>query len=472
MSNKNEGKALKAGAWYTISNFLMRSIGIITTPIFGRLLTKAEFGSYNNFTTWLGILTICITLNLDSTFISARYDFEDTFDEYILSVLGLSTLSSAISILVLNLIFPLIQPMLLLDRFYLNCILVYLVFLPAVNMFQARERYYYKYKMSVFLSIVVSLGSALLSVLLVMTMEDRLTGRIIGSLIPAILVGIILYFVIIKIGKSFKRKYWKYAFKVCLPFIPHLLSMSLLNSMDKTMITNICGEEANGNYSMAYTCGSLISILIVSLNSAYAPWLGQKLHEKKYKDVREFSKLYILIFCSMAILIMLFAPDILYIIGGQKYLIALYVMPPVACGCIMQFLYTMFVNVEQFTKKIIGMAIASASAALLNFVLNAIFIPRYGYIAAAYTTLAGFVWLLGAHMLIIQFHKMNEVFPYKLIIAVATFSVIITIAINEMYDMPVLRYIFGGVYTVCLMYVIIKYKDKFLSVLKRKEKNV
>ena len=76
MSSNTGNKALKAGAWYTVSNFLMRSIGIITTPIFARILTKGEFGNYNNFTAVLSVLTIVITLNLDSTFIRGRYEYE------------------------------------------------------------------------------------------------------------------------------------------------------------------------------------------------------------------------------------------------------------------------------------------------------------------------------------------------------------------------------------------------------------
>ena len=67
------------------------------------------------------------------------------------------------------------------SRYYLNCMLVYLLFLPAINMFQARERYYFKYKISVFASSLLKnypVGTALLSVLLVMTMNDRLEGRI------------------------------------------------------------------------------------------------------------------------------------------------------------------------------------------------------------------------------------------------------------------------------------------------------
>ena len=45
---ENSYKALKSGVWYTASNFLVKSIGFITTPLFTRLLTKTEFGIFNN----------------------------------------------------------------------------------------------------------------------------------------------------------------------------------------------------------------------------------------------------------------------------------------------------------------------------------------------------------------------------------------------------------------------------------------
>ena len=77
----NNIKALKSGIWYTMSNFLVKSIGFITTPIFTRILTKSEFGAYNNYVSWLSIVTIFVTLDLEATLISARFDFKDTFDE-------------------------------------------------------------------------------------------------------------------------------------------------------------------------------------------------------------------------------------------------------------------------------------------------------------------------------------------------------------------------------------------------------
>ena len=65
----HERKAIKSGIWFTASNFLIKGIGFITTPIFTRLLTKAEFGEFNNFRTWVNILLILTSLNLESSLI-------------------------------------------------------------------------------------------------------------------------------------------------------------------------------------------------------------------------------------------------------------------------------------------------------------------------------------------------------------------------------------------------------------------
>lgn len=465
MSNN---KALKSGIWYTVANFLIRSIGLITTPIFTRLLSHEEFGLYNNFISWLNIFTILVTLNLDSTFISAKYDFEDDFDGYIFSALALSSTSCIIAMGVLNLLYSSIYSILGMDRIYLNAMLVYLLFLPAINMFQARERYFYKYKISIFLSLLIAIGTALLSVLLVIRLKDKLEGRIYGSIFPSIIIGLILYVIIHKYGRKINTAYWKYAIKICLPYIPHLLSMTILNSVDRIMITNVCGAEDNALYSLAYSCGSIISILIVSLNTAFGPWLGEKLYAIKYNEINRFSQKYISIFIVLAIGVMIFTPEVLLILGGRSYLNAIFIMPPIACGCICQFLYTMFVNVEQFSKKTIGMAIASASAALLNYILNLIFIPRYGYIAAAYTTLAGFLWLLIIHMYLVYRYGLKQVYPYRFIGITVVLTVVATIGINLLYGYNTIRYFVGIAYSISLCVYVVKNRNYIVNALRKK----
>ena len=328
----NDSKALKSGIWYTAANFLTKSIGIITTPIFARLLTKNEVGAYGNYTSWLAVMIILVTFNLESTFISAKYEYEKDFDSYVSTMALFSGTSALVWTLLFHIFSGFAVAKMNIDMTYINCMCMYLFFLPMVNLFQARERYRFGYKKSVLISCLITVGTALLSVLLVLNLENRLTGRVFGSAIPTIAIGCVLAVSLFKSGHNFKLEYIKYAIPICLPFIPHLLSMSFLNSLDKMMITDIRGEEENALYTIAYQCSSVVTILVTSLNTAFAPWLGEKLHEDSFEEIRKFSKKYVLIFCFFAVGIMLISPDIMMIMGGKPYMEAEYVMPPVMLG--------------------------------------------------------------------------------------------------------------------------------------------
>lgn len=467
MNGENNKKALKSGLWYTAANFLMRSIGFITTPIFTRMLTHEEFGMYNNYTSWLTIITIFVTLNLESTFISARFDYDKKFDEYVLSTVALSTLSGTIWLLALNIFRSSAESFLNLNSVYINVMIVYLLFLPVVNLYQARERYYFEYKKSVIVSLVISFGTAAVSILLVLTMNNRLLGRIIGSAAPTIIVGIIIYTIIIKRGKKIRISYWKYALPICLPYIPHLLSLNILNSMDRVMIMRVCGAEDTALYSLAYNCGTIVTILVSSLNTAFSPWLGEKLNDERYSEIRVFTKKYIVLFVIFAIGIMLISPEILLILGGSSYISAKYVMTPVAMGCIMQFLYIFFVDIEQFKKHTIGMAIASAVAALTNYILNYIFIGLYGYTAAAYTTLAGYLVLLFIHMFIVKKIGYAFVYSYRFVFGTVIGCAIATICISMLYSCSdLIRWCVTVLYLLTLLYFAHRYKQQLFDVIK------
>lgn len=234
------------------------------------------------------------------------------------------------------------------------------------------------------------------------------------------------------------------------------------------MITDICGEEENALYTIAYQCSTVVTILVTSLNTAYAPWLGEKLHEDAYSEIKSFSKKYVMIFLYFAVGVMLISPDIMMIMGGRPYMEAQYVMPPVMLGCVCQFVYTMYVNVEQFKKKTVGMAIASVSAGALNYGLNYLLIPKYGYIAAAYTTLISFVWLLAAHMFLVWRLGLSKTYPNKFIIGALAVAAAITVGVNLLYSYAVIRYIITAAYSCVLIYAVTRYKDQILKMLKRK----
>lgn len=468
MKINNGNQALKSGIWYTISNFLVKSMALISTPLFTRLLTKSQYGDYNNYLSWSNIIIIFVSLNVEASLISAKFDYKENLKKYLLSVLTLSTSSACIWLLLCNLFSKSVSSFLGLEPLYINLMIIYCMFYSAVNLFQVNERFSYKYKQSVFVALSLAFTTTILSIVFVCTMKDKLTGRILGATLPTIIIGCILYFNFIYQGRKIDFSCWKYALKVCLPYIPHLLSLTILNSTDKVMITRICGSVDNALYSVAYSCGSMVTLLMTSMNSAFSPWLGDKLSVNDFNSIRKVSKYYILSFTFLAVGIMSFAPEVLFIMGGKSYMEAKHVMLPIMMGCICQFLYTMFVNIEQFEKKTIGMAVASLAAAVLNYLLNLLLIPRYGYTAAAYTTLIGYLFLLLIHMFLVWKINYAEAYSYRFVFLVILALVILIVVMNFLYMNPILRYLFIGVYVVVFFVTIWRKKILLISLLKNK----
>ncbi len=441
MKRNTPSVAIRSGMWFTACNIITKSIGFFTTPIFTRLLTKSEFGDFNNFTTWTGIILLVTSLNLESSMIRARFDFKDDLDSYVVSMGCLSAVSTLFwFVLVLIFISPL-EHFLMLNRNEILAMFLYLLFYPAIQLFQTRERFAYKYKNTVAITLLVIASTALLSVALVLLMDNKLTGRIIGNVLPIVVIGLIINFLMFHKSQRIRIQYWKYAIPFAIPFIPHLLSMYLLGSMDKVMIKQICGAEDLALYSLAYTMGTIITLFVNSMNSAFSPWLGEELSKRNYHKIKKVSVPYLAFFMFFSVLIVLITPEVLIFMGGEGYSEAKAVMPQVSAGCLMQFIYCMYVNVEQYEKKTVGMAIASVTAAFFNYLTNYIFIRKFGYVAASYTTFFSYLLLMVLHVYFVKRIGAGNVFDNKRILFLGAVGSMMLISTNFLFEYMIIRYL-------------------------------
>ena len=445
----------------------MKGINFFTIPLFTRMLTQAEYGEYNNFLSLLTIMNIVVSLSLESTIISARKDFRDRLDEYAFSIMMLGLTSGIIWLLVVQAAASFFSGLFSVSPKYLLAMSLYLVFFPVTTTFQTWERFRFRYKGTVLVSVVLSVGIAALSIALANLLPDALDGVMFGRVLPAILVGaVILVWLAAKVRRV-NVSYWGYALRIAWPFIPHLLSMTLLGSIDRIFITKMCGAQANALYSLAYNVGLIVSIFVTSLNSAFSPWLGDRLYEGDYESIRRACKPYVSLFAVFALLVCLAAPEVLLVLGGESYMPAVYAIPPVALGCVFQFAYSMYVNVEQYEKKTVGMAFASASAAALNIALNVVLIPRFGYLAAAYATLAGYAWLLAVHMLLVRRMGLLNVYDTRFVLLAMAISTVLMLGCAALYGSALLRYAVVLVLFVAAALFVRSRRDLILQLLKR-----
>lgn len=453
--------AAKAGIWYTVCNFLFKGMVFLTTPIFTRLMSKDELGNFSNFSAWASILLIVTSFDLSQSIIRSKLEHENDMDRYVWSILAFSTIWTAVVYGLVCVFSTFFVDLFQTEMKFIHIMFLYLFTAPPYIMLITKHRAFYKYKLFAMLTGIMTISGTTLSVVLVLLLQDKLAARIWGYYIPYILIGAVIFIHLFMKGKRINIGYWKYACMICIPLVPHVLSLYLLSSSDKVIITRLCGAEYTALYSVAYSAYHIVTILFDSMNKAWAPWLLESLHYKKYTEIRKLSKIYIAIFVLLITAVLLFVPEIVWILGGKQYAGAVYCLPPLITSCVFQFIYTMYVNIEFYEKKTFGVSIATMLATAINIVLNLIFIPmnpNYSYVIAAYTTLAGYIILFIFHFFIVKKMKMAHVYDIRFIVGILGVAVVTAGAMNILYKMGIWRYMVIGGYGACVIYFAYRYK--------------
>lgn len=456
-NNSLNKKAMKAGIWYVVNNILIKSLGIITLPLFSRILTTEEYGIINNFQSWLSVLTIVITLNLHTSIQRAKLDFEDNIDDYLASNLVLSTISCVIFYCVTIIFEEKSYQLFGMSKELITFMYIYIIFYTAFEFMQTKHRIYMKYKIFSLITMITSLLSVLLSLILVINMQEKYWGKIVGSILPIFCISLYMYgLILIKSKTYFNVNYWKYAISLSIPLIPHHLATNILAQFDRIMLTNICGFIQVGLYSMAYNVASLLSMVWVSFNGAWVPWFNEKMSKENYLEIKEATVYYIYCFFIVNILLVSFAPEIIKILAPNEYYQSIYVIPPILLGLFFQFNYSLYVNIQFYYKNNNFIPIGTILSAIINIGLNIVFIPKYGYIAAAYTTLIGYICLFIFHYHIANNICKIDIYPTNAIKKAIIANVILSIIYLALYSTIYLRYIF----TISIIFIILMKEKK------------
>lgn len=385
---------VKASTAYTICSILQRSLSFITLPLFTRLLTTEEYGQSTVYNSWMSILTILLTLNLPyGSFNTAMVKYEKNRDGYISSINGLCTVFAAVFLFVVYLpFFTVWNKAFELPTFMMAFMVVEALFNNATQLWMGKQRFEFRYKKVIAVTLLTSIASPVLSFVLVINTHEKGYSRILGNSIITIVCGLVLYLRCLHNSKRlYDKEFWKYALSFNIPLIPYYLSQTIFNQSDRIMISHMVGTDKAAIYGVGYSLALVLSFVLNSINNAYVPWFYGKLKEGKGTENRKIS-LYIALLMAVLLLgVIAAAPEIILVMAGQKYKDAMWVVPPVAMSLLLLFYAQLFINVEFFFEEKKLLVIATGGAALLNVVLNYLCIKEFGFVAAAYTTLASYV---------------------------------------------------------------------------------
>lgn len=439
---------VKASLWFVVCSVLQKGIALITVPLFTRLMTAEEYGFFSTYTSWYSLILVFTSLNLYyGVFNNAMIKYKNDRECYISSMQGLTITITFICFAFYLINMNKINKVLGMQTILVVLLFIQLLFAPSFEFWLASNRFEYSYKKIVTITLCKSIFNPILGIILVLNSQEKAIARILSLvIIEVVFSGLIMLFQFLKGKTFFEKKYWKYAFFFNLPLLPHYLSGQILNQSDRIMISKYVNNAAVAKYSVAYSIGLLTNIITNAINGSFTPWFYQKLKEKEYESISKIIMLITLIMAIVSIILMLFGPEMIFIMAPKEYINAKYVIPPVASSVLFIFLYNIFANVEFYFEKRKFVLYGSIISAFLNVVLNYIFIPKYGYIAAAYTTLICYILYCIMHacfskIICKQNYIPITIFPWKVLIYISLFVILMSVFIGFIYSYTIIRYI-------------------------------
>lgn len=446
-------KSIPRSAKSSVALFAARvvSMGIsyITVPLFTRLLTTDEYGQVNVFMSWVSIFGIFAMFGLThGVFNTGMVDYPDKRDEYSLSMLVLSNIFTIGFFAVLFALYPFIRDWLALDWKLILLMCLIFLFQPAYSFWSARQRYELKYKAlfaTSVLSAVISPAVALICV--INTTGNRANARIFGMECASIAIYIVFYILLAKRGQlKIRTKYWKEAILFNLPLLPHYLSNYVLGSSDRLMISRMISDAATAYYSIANSIASVAAVMWSAVNASLIPFTYEHCKRKDYKSISAVVMPILTIIAGCCVLVIMLAPEAVAILATSDYKQAVYAIPPIVGGVFFQIHQGLYANVIFYYKKPKYAMIATIVSAVSNLVLNFIFIPIFGFIAAGYTTLFSyFLQAVIGHFAMRRTVNGETVYNMKYIGALSLVVIVVALCSNLIYDYAIVRYCIMGI---------------------------
>ena len=386
-------QTVKISIAFTICSILQRCLSFITLPLFTRLLTPTQYGQFTIYSSWTGILSLLLTLNLAyGSFSTAMVKYEDRRDEYISSIQGICLVLTALFLMIYLPLRKYFNALFELPTFLVLVMVLEVLGTTSIQLWSGKKRFEFKYKSVVAQVLAASLLSPILAYILVCSTEEKGYARILGYSAVTILIGGFLFSLnLIRGKKLYCREFWKYAFGFNIPLLAYYLSQTIFNQSDRIMISHISGTDKAAMYGVAYNLAMMLTFVLNAINTSYVPWFYGKIKEHKQKENQVISLLLAGMMALLLLAVIWYAPEIILIMAGNQYQEAIWAVAPVSMSLLLLFYAQLFINVAFYYEEKKALVGTSIGAALVNIVLNALLIPVYGFVAAGYTTLLSYL---------------------------------------------------------------------------------
>lgn len=397
---------------YLSAEVAVRAIAIFSIPIFTRLMTPEDYGIVNVFNGYLAIGTVVLALNAFTSV--GRFHYEkDDLSEFIGTTLifvgAIFLFNVALCTLLSGRILKLME---IPSPLFLICLFVVCGFNIIYKIYYQMMVHQKRSKEFALVSIVKGYGTLALAIPLVwMLHEHRYWGRIWAAAIIGVFLSIFLMRRILRQTKwTFKMSHVHYICVFSFPLIFYDLSQEVLNRFSQIMVNNIVDSAAAGLYSLGFQIGQLLAVVIVAVHNAVVPNFMRFYCAGEYDRIDALYRKVFSLITVAALGLILFAPELVRLLAAEKFHEGLRVVPLIVVGYLFYGMYMVYGLYPQYAKKTYYLPIILIVSSGCSIAINALFMPRYGYVVGAYSTaVAYFVMFLLAWVISRYFVRIRAI---------------------------------------------------------------
>ncbi len=246
-------------------------------------------------------------------------------------------------------------------------------------------------------SLISGVSNMILNVIFITVFHLGAYGMLIANLIANILCIVFIFFKekvykllrIKNYSKDKRNELWRYS----LPLIPNQLSWWVVNFSDRALITTFIDIGANGIYSAANKFSSICITFFTFFSMTWSE--SASLHVKDSDSGEYFSKIInssLRLLSSLCFVVIAAMPFCFkYLVTGSDFADAYYQIPILMIATIFNITVSLLGSVYVALKKSKEIAKTSVLAAIINIVVNLIFINKIGLYAASLSTLIAYL---------------------------------------------------------------------------------
>jgi O-antigen/teichoic acid export membrane protein len=415
-------------------------VGVISIPIVTRLFSPGEYGNYSIVVATVMVLTTILGwLPMGIIRFYPAYERDQKLDLFYGIIFKLTVFSllvvTGIFMGVLVLTKTLISPKL---YFLMYVGVGVYVFTSIFNVFQyllRAERRINWYSVFAVWRSVMGLG---LGLGIIFLFETGIVGLFWGAILSIVLILPFLWKHAMgsisvlrnKIKMSLLKEMANYSF----PLVAGNLAAWILSLSDRFILEFYRGSKEVGIYSASYNISDRSIMLLINLFMLASGPIAMNIWENKGEEkssefIAKLTRYYLIISVPLIVGFSVLDKPIMSFLTGEQYFEGHKIIPFVVVGGFLFGLQHRYQSGILFHKRTGYITLGIAAAAVLNLGLNLLFIPRYGYTAAAVTTATSYLFLLMSMILVSRKFFVWK-FPFLSLLKICFISAIVGVMLH------------------------------------------